>query len=98
MEGLFESKVSNSSSLAQQKQRTSLNCTHEACYQPSCRGLNSNQYSRLGLALPQLTHFTTFLLLEASSNVKDLVGRVVSAIFFSIWIFSPNVLGHPDNY
>lgn len=31
--------------------------------------------------------------------VKDLVGRVASAIFFSIWIFfAPNVLGHPDNY
>lgn len=31
--------------------------------------------------------------------VKDLVGRVASAIFSSIWIFfAPNVLGHPDNY
>ncbi|KAG2580931.1 hypothetical protein PVAP13_6KG143052 [Panicum virgatum] len=31
--------------------------------------------------------------------VKDLVGWVASAIFFSIWIFfAPNVLGHPDNY
>nr|QXE43803.1 apocytochrome b [Cephalotaxus sinensis]BDG69799.1 apocytochrome b [Cephalotaxus harringtonia var. wilsoniana] len=31
--------------------------------------------------------------------VKDLVGRVASAIFFSIWIScAPNVLGHPDNY
>nr|QXE43979.1 apocytochrome b [Gnetum montanum]BDC46349.1 apocytochrome b [Gnetum hainanense] len=31
--------------------------------------------------------------------VKDLVGRVAFAIFFSIWIFyAPNVLGHPDNY
>nr|QJH91936.1 apocytochrome b [Hesperocyparis glabra] len=33
------------------------------------------------------------------SYVKDLVGRVASAIFFSIWIScAPNVLGHPDNY
>uniref|UniRef100_A0A6N2K910 Cytochrome b n=1 Tax=Salix viminalis TaxID=40686 RepID=A0A6N2K910_SALVM len=31
--------------------------------------------------------------------VKDLVGWVAFAIFFSIWIFyAPNVLGHPDNY
>ncbi|CAN6440672.1 unnamed protein product [Victoria cruziana] len=31
--------------------------------------------------------------------VKDLVGRVASAIFFSIWIFyASNVLGHLDNY
>ena len=30
--------------------------------------------------------------------VKDLVGWVAFAIFFSIWIFyAPNVLGHPDN-
>lgn len=31
--------------------------------------------------------------------VKDLVGWVAFAIFFSIFIFyAPNVLGHPDNY
>ncbi|PHT82044.1 hypothetical protein T459_15059 [Capsicum annuum] len=31
--------------------------------------------------------------------IKDLVGWVAFAIFFSIWIFyAPNVLGHPDNY
>ncbi|KAI3902326.1 hypothetical protein MKW92_034194 [Papaver armeniacum] len=31
--------------------------------------------------------------------VKDLVGWVAFAIFFSVWIFyAPNVLGHPDNY
>ena len=31
--------------------------------------------------------------------VKDLVGRVASAIFFSIWIFfAPNDLGHPHHY
>ncbi|KAL2921838.1 cytochrome b [Bienertia sinuspersici] len=31
--------------------------------------------------------------------VKDLVGWVAFAIFFSFWIFyAPNVLGHPDNY
>nr|YP_003412087.1 cytochrome b [Phaeoceros laevis]ACT75295.1 cytochrome b [Phaeoceros laevis] len=31
--------------------------------------------------------------------VKDLVGRVAFAIFFSIFVFyAPNVLGHPDNY
>lgn len=31
--------------------------------------------------------------------VKDLVGWVAFAIFFSIWLFyAPNVLGHPDNY
>lgn len=31
--------------------------------------------------------------------VKDPVGRVAFAIFFSIWLFyAPNVLGHPDNY
>lgn len=31
--------------------------------------------------------------------VKDLVGWVVFAIFFSIFVFyAPNVLGHPDNY
>ncbi|CAJ1947740.1 unnamed protein product [Sphenostylis stenocarpa] len=31
--------------------------------------------------------------------VKDLVGWVSFAIFFSIWIFyAPNVLGHHDNY
>jgi ubiquinol-cytochrome c reductase cytochrome b subunit len=30
--------------------------------------------------------------------VKDVVGWVAFAIFFSIWIFyAPNVLGHPDN-
>jgi ubiquinol-cytochrome c reductase cytochrome b subunit len=31
--------------------------------------------------------------------VKDLVGWIVFAIFFSIFLFyAPNVLGHPDNY
>jgi len=31
--------------------------------------------------------------------VKDLVGWVAFAIFFSLWLFyAPNVLGHPDNY
>jgi len=31
--------------------------------------------------------------------VKDLVGWVVFALFFSIFVFfAPNVLGHPDNY
>ncbi|KAI3972760.1 hypothetical protein MKX01_019418 [Papaver californicum] len=31
--------------------------------------------------------------------VKDLVGWVAFAIFFSVWIFyAPNVLGHPENY
>jgi Cytochrome b/b6/petB/Cytochrome b(C-terminal)/b6/petD len=31
--------------------------------------------------------------------VKDLVGWVTFAIFFSIFVFyAPNVLGHPDNY
>ncbi|TMX01753.1 hypothetical protein EJD97_023732, partial [Solanum chilense] len=31
--------------------------------------------------------------------VKDLVGWVAFAIFFSIWVFyAPNVLGHPNNY
>ena len=31
--------------------------------------------------------------------VKDPVGRVAFAIFFSIRLFyAPNVLGHPDNY
>nr|UQV94673.1 cytochrome B ubiquinol-cytochrome C reductase subunit [Haplopteris ensiformis]UQV94709.1 cytochrome B ubiquinol-cytochrome Creductasesubunit [Haplopteris ensiformis]UQV94728.1 cytochrome B ubiquinol-cytochrome Creductasesubunit [Haplopteris ensiformis] len=31
--------------------------------------------------------------------VKDLVGWVAFAIFFSIWLFyAPNALGHPDNY
>jgi ubiquinol-cytochrome c reductase cytochrome b subunit len=31
--------------------------------------------------------------------IKDLVGWVAFAIFFSIFVFyAPNVLGHPDNY
>ncbi|VAH02913.1 unnamed protein product [Triticum turgidum subsp. durum] len=29
--------------------------------------------------------------------VKDLVGRVASAIFFPFGFFAPNILGHPDN-
>jgi ubiquinol-cytochrome c reductase cytochrome b subunit len=28
--------------------------------------------------------------------VKDLVGWVAFAIFFSIFFYAPNVLGHPD--
>nr|YP_002860289.1 apocytochrome b [Nothoceros aenigmaticus]ACC86812.1 apocytochrome b [Nothoceros aenigmaticus] len=33
------------------------------------------------------------------SYVKDPVGRVAFAIFFSIFVsYAPNVLGHPDNY
>jgi quinol-cytochrome oxidoreductase complex cytochrome b subunit len=31
--------------------------------------------------------------------VKDLVGWIAFAIFFSVFVFyAPNVLGHPDNY
>lgn len=31
--------------------------------------------------------------------VKDLVGWVAFALFFSLWLFyAPNALGHPDNY